>query len=118
MQEQIIVEQEDSECVFKLIVDGKIMCSARTLSYNLLLKIGTATGEEGKGYGKKLLKHIEKVAKEHNVSTMQTDDIDPCDHKAVCFFKSMGYKLRPIENDTRGLARARQTTSLLCSKNR
>jgi hypothetical protein len=54
---------------------------------------------EGKGYGKKLLSHIEKVAKEHNVTTIKTSDIDPCDHRVVSFFKSMGYRFKSIEGD-------------------
>ena len=63
MQEQIIEEQEDDEHIFKLIIDGKVMCVARTLPYEFLLKINTTIGEEGKGYGTKLLTHIEKVVR-------------------------------------------------------
>jgi GNAT superfamily N-acetyltransferase len=101
MQEQIIEEQEDGELVFKLIVDGKVMCVARTIPYSYLGKIKTTEGEEGKGYGKKLLTHIEKVAKEHDVKIMKTSDIDPCDYTAVSFFKTMGYRFKQIEGDER-----------------
>jgi GNAT superfamily N-acetyltransferase len=106
MTEQIVQEQEGDERVFKLFVDGKTVCSARTLPYSLLLNITTTKGEEGKGYGKKLLSHIEKVAKEHNVTVMKTDDIDPCNYKAVCLFKSMGYRFEQIEGDKRNFIEA------------
>ena len=32
---------------------------------------------------------------------MKTSDIDPCDYKAVCFFKSMDYEFNIIEGDER-----------------
>jgi hypothetical protein len=93
MQEQIIEEQEDDEHIFKLIIDGKVMCIARTLPYEFLLKINTPIGEEGKGYGTKLLTHIEKVVKDHNIKIMKTSDIDPCDYKATSdlTYREIGY---------------------------
>jgi GNAT superfamily N-acetyltransferase len=99
MQEQIIEEQEGDEHIFKLIIDKKIMCTARTLAYRHLEKIKTTTGEEGKGYGKKLLTYIEKVAKEHDVKVMETSDIDPYDYATVSFFKTLGYRFSPVEGD-------------------
>jgi hypothetical protein len=99
MQEQIIGRHEGDECVFELIVNEKVVSSARTEPYSLLLDIKTTEGEEGQGYAKKLLMHIEKIAKEQNAKTMKTSDIDPCDYKAICFFKSMNYVLNPIERD-------------------
>jgi len=101
MQEQIIEEQEGNERIFKLIIDGLEVCSAIILPYSLLMKIETLEKERGKGYGTKLLTHIEKVAKEHGATVMKTTDIDPCDYKTVCFFKSMGYKFNLIKGDER-----------------
>lgn len=46
-----------------------------------------------------MLNHIEKVAHEHNIRVMKTDDIDSKTPEAVAFFKSMGYKLEPISED-------------------
>jgi hypothetical protein len=99
MQEQIIERQEGDECVFELIVNEKVVSGARTEPYSLLLNVKTTEGEEGKGYAKKLLMHIEKIAREHNAKSMKTSDIDPCDYKTVCFLKSMDYILDPIEKD-------------------
>jgi len=106
MQEQITVQQEDDELVYKLIVNNKMVCGAKTESYNLLLNIKTTEGEEGKGYAKKLLTYIEKVAREHNAKTMKTDDIDPCNYRAVSLFKSMGYAFTPIVGDASGFIEA------------
>jgi len=99
MQDQITVEQEGDEFVYKLIVNDKMVCGARIEPHSLLLNIKTTEGEEGKGYAKKLLMHIEKIAREQNAKTMETSDIDPCDYKAICFFKSMNYRLDLIERD-------------------
>jgi ribosomal protein S18 acetylase RimI-like enzyme len=71
---------------------------AKTLLYSFLKEIHTAHGEKRKGYGGKLLVHIEKNAKAHGATTMKTIDIDPCNDEAVGFFRSMGYGLRSIEN--------------------
>ena len=89
--------------VFSLMVVDKEVCSARILPFSLLLNIHTAPSQEGKGYAKKLLSHIEKIAQENNAKIMQTDDIDPCDFKAVCFFKSMNYTLTPIKGNEKFL---------------
>jgi len=97
LSEQITEEIENNEHVFKLFVDGKMMCGARTLSYSLLLNITTTKGEERKGYSKKPLRHIEELAKENGVKQMKTDNIDSCSSEAVCFFKNMGYRLEPIK---------------------
>lgn len=99
MQEQITTEQEDDEFVYKLIVNDKMVCGARTESHSLLLSIKTTKGEEGRGYAKKLLTYLEKVAKEHGATEMKTDDIDPCNYVAICLFKSMGYIFTPIKGD-------------------
>jgi GNAT superfamily N-acetyltransferase len=108
MQERITEEQDGDERVFRLFVDEKMVCSARIIPYSLLLDIKTVDGEEGKGYGKKLLAHIEKVAKEHNAVSMKTDDVDPCNYRAVCLLKSMGYIFTRIEGDKGGFVEARK----------
>jgi hypothetical protein len=97
--ERIVEEVDGDNLVFRLLVNDKEACWARILPYSVLVEIQTTKGEEGKGYGKKLLTHIEKVAKEHNVMVMKTSDIDPCDYKVVSFFKNMGYRFKPIEGD-------------------
>ena len=99
MLEQIIEESENCEQVYKLVADGKMLCGARTLPYSLLLSITTTKGEEGKGYGKKLLNHIEEVAMKNDAPTMETNGIDKCDYKTVCFFKSRGYRFKPDEQN-------------------
>jgi GNAT superfamily N-acetyltransferase len=99
MKEQITEEREGDEFVYKLSVNDKMVCGARIEPYSLLSDIKTTEGEEGKGYAKKLLTHIEKIARENNAKTMETNDIDPCDYKAICFFKSMDYRLNLIEKD-------------------
>ena len=102
MKEQAIVEPDKEikgEFVFKLVVDGKEMCGARTQLYSHLLSITTIKGEEGKGYGKKLLSHIEELAKKNGAPTMMTSDIDKCAYETVCFFKSMGYRFKPDEQN-------------------
>lgn len=99
MKEQITVEQDGDEFVYKLIVNDKVVCGARIEPHSLLLNIKTTEGEEGKGYAKKLLMHIEEIARENNAKTMETSDIDPCDYKAICFFKSMDYRLNLIKKD-------------------
>lgn len=97
--EQITEEVENSERVFKLIVNGEVVSSARTLHYSFLLNIRTKEEEKRKGYGKKLLRYIEELAKENGAKEMKTDDIDSCSSEAVCFFKSMRYRLEPIKGD-------------------
>ena len=102
--ERYTEEHDGDNIVFRLMVDDKEeVCSARILPFSLLLNIHTAPSQGGKGYAKKLLSHIEKIAQENNVKAMQTSDIDPCDFKAVCFFKSLGYTLTPIKDDDKFL---------------
>jgi ribosomal protein S18 acetylase RimI-like enzyme len=90
--------EEDDEITLRLFVNGEIVSWAKTLLYSFLEEIHTAHGEKRKGYGRKLLTHIEKNAKAHGATTMKTSDIDPCNDEAVGFFRSMGYGLRSIEN--------------------
>lgn len=99
MSEQITEEPENDERVYKLIVNGKTVCCARTLPYSMLLKIETKKEEKRKGYGKKLLGYIEELARKNDAKEMKTDDIDSCSSEAVCFFRSMGYRLEPIKGD-------------------
>jgi ribosomal protein S18 acetylase RimI-like enzyme len=90
--------EEDDEITLRLFVNGEIVSWAKTLLYSFLEEIHTAHGEKRKGYGRKLLTHIEKNAKAHGATTMKTRDIDPCNDETVGFFRSMGYGLRSIEN--------------------
>ncbi len=62
----------------------------------------TAREEKRKGYGRKLLAYMEKNAKAHGATAMKTIGINPCNDEAIVFFRSMGYGLRPIENDATG----------------
>jgi GNAT superfamily N-acetyltransferase len=104
--EKIVETQEESEqddeMIFKLFVNEEIVSWAKTLLYSFLEEIHTAHVEKRKGYGRKLLAHIEKNAKAHGATTMKTGDIDPCNDEAVGFFRSMGYGLRSIENYSTG----------------
>jgi hypothetical protein len=61
--------------------------------------------EKRKGYGRKLLAHIEKNAKAHGANTMKTSEIGPCSDEAISFFISMGYELKPIVNGATGFLR-------------
>lgn len=99
MSEKITEEQDNHERVYKLLIDERVVCSARTLPYSILLRIETVKEEKGKGYGKKLLKHIEELAGKNRAITMKTSDIDKCDYETVCFFKSMGYRFKSDEQD-------------------
>jgi len=94
--------EQDDEITLRLFVNEEIVSWAKTLLYSFLKEIHTAHGEKRKGYGRKLLAHIEKNAKAYGATTMKTSDIDPCNDEAVGFFRSMGYGLRPIENDATG----------------
>jgi GNAT superfamily N-acetyltransferase len=78
---------------------------AKTLLYSYLEEIHTVHAEKRKGYGRKLLAHIEKNAKAHGATAMKTSDIEPCSDQAISFFISMGYELKPIVNDATGLIR-------------
>jgi GNAT superfamily N-acetyltransferase len=104
--EKIVETQEESEqddeITLRLFANGEIVSWAKTLLYSFLKEIHTAREEKRKGYGRKLLVCIEKNAKAHGATTMNTSGIDPCNDEAVGFFRSMGYGLRPIENDATG----------------
>jgi ribosomal protein S18 acetylase RimI-like enzyme len=104
--EEIVETQEESEqddeIILRLFADGEIVSWAKTLLYSFLEEIHTASGEKHKGYGRKLLAYMEKNAKAHGATAMKTIGIDPCNDEAIGFFRSMGYRLRPIENDATG----------------
>ena len=95
MQEE---SEEDDEMIFKLFVNEKLVAWAKTLLYSFLEDIHTANVEKRKGYGRKLLVHIEKNAKAHGATTMKTSEIDSSNDGAIGFFRSMGYGLRSIEH--------------------
>jgi ribosomal protein S18 acetylase RimI-like enzyme len=95
MQEE---SEEDDEMIFKLFVNEKLMAWAKTLLYSSLKDIHTANVEKRKGYGRKLLVHIEKNAKAHGATTMKTSEIDSSNDGAIGFLRSMGYRLRSIEH--------------------
>ena len=88
--------EEDDEITFTLFVDGKIVSWAKTLLYSYLEEIHTARTEKRKGYGRKLLSHIEKIAKAHGATAMKLSYYDSCSVEAASFFRSMGYQLKPI----------------------
>jgi ribosomal protein S18 acetylase RimI-like enzyme len=94
--------EEDDEITLRLFADGEIVSWAKTLLYGFLEEIHTAHGEKRKGYGRKLLVHIEKIAEAHGAATMKTSYIDSCSDEAVGFFRSMGYELKPIVNGVTG----------------
>jgi GNAT superfamily N-acetyltransferase len=54
-------------------------------------------GEKRRGYGRKLLAHIEKAAMEHGATAMKACFAVSCSGEAVGFFRSMGYWLASIE---------------------
>ncbi len=91
--------EEDDEVTFRFFVNGEIVSWAKTLLYSYLKEIHTAIGEKHKGYCRKLVSHIEKIAKAHGATTMKTGYNDSCSDEAAGFFRSMGYGLKPIEND-------------------
>lgn len=104
--EKIVETQEESEendeITFMLFADGKIVSWAKTLLYSYLEEIHTARMEKRKGFGRKLLAYMEKNAKAHGATTMETSDFDPCDDEAISFFKSMCYELNPLVNGAKG----------------
>ena len=104
--EKIVETQEESEqddeITLRLFVNEEIVSWAKTLLYSFLKEIHTARKEKRKGYGRKLLAYIEKNAKAYGATTMNTSGIDPCNDEAIGFFRSMGYGLRPIEDDATG----------------
>jgi len=87
----------------RLFADGEIVSWAKTLLYSFLEEIHTAHAEKRKGYGRKLIVHIEKNAKAHGATAMKTSDIDPCNDEAIGFFMRMDYELKPSVNDASGL---------------
>jgi GNAT superfamily N-acetyltransferase len=95
MQEE---SEEDDEMIFKLFVNEKLVAWAKTLLYSFLEDIHTANVEKRKGYGRKLLAHIEKNAKAHGATTMKTSEIDSSNDGAIGFLRSKGYGLRSIEH--------------------
>lgn len=100
-KEEIIETQEESEdddeITFKLFVNGEIVSWAKTLLYSCLKEIHTAVGEKRKGYGGKLLSHIEKTAAAHGATAMKACFAVSCSGEAMGFFRSVGYWLAPIE---------------------
>ena len=104
--EKIVETQEESEqddeITLRLFADKEIASWAKTILYSFLEEIHTAREEKRKGYGRKLLAYIEKNAKAHGATTMNTSGIDPCNDEAIVFFRSMSYRLRPNENDATG----------------
>lgn len=101
--------KEDDEIVFELFVNGELVSSVRILQYSFLGTIWTIAKERRKGYGKTLLLHIEKIAKKHNVTSIETTNIDPYDKGAISFFRDMHYTLEVIENDRNGFLKGRKT---------
>lgn len=79
-------------------VNGEIVSWAKTILYSYLEEIHTAIGEKRKGYGRKMLSQLEKIAKVHGATTMKICYYDSCSDEALGFFRSMGYGLKPIEN--------------------
>jgi hypothetical protein len=108
--EQIVETQEESEkddeIIFTLFVDGKIVSWAKTLLYNCLEEIHTASKEKRKGYATKLLSHIEKIAKAHGATNMKTAHYYSCSDEEAGFFRSMDYGLtRIMRQDFNGYQR-------------
>jgi len=94
--------EEDEELIFALLVNKRLVSWAKTSLYSFLKEIHTAHAEKHKGYGRKLIAHIEKTAKAHGAIIMKTGGVNSGNCEAVGFFRSMGYGLRPIENDASG----------------
>jgi GNAT superfamily N-acetyltransferase len=89
--------EEDDELIFRFFVNGEIVSWAKTQLYSNLEEIHTAIGEKHKGYGTKLLSHIEKNAKAHGATAMKIYYNDSCSDEAAGFFRSMGYGLQPLK---------------------
>ena len=99
-----IEEQPDGDnLVFRLMIDKREVCTAKIVPYSILLDIQTSSGEEGKSYAKKLLAYIEKTVRDHNAVGLTTAGIDACNFSAVCFLKSMGYRLSPLNGQGNSL---------------
>jgi GNAT superfamily N-acetyltransferase len=101
MDEKIVEMQEESEegdeIIFTLFVNGQIVSWAKTLLYSNLEEIHTARMERRKGFGRKLLAHLEKNAEAHRAIMMKME-FDESFSDANGFFRSMGYRLKPVEN--------------------
>jgi GNAT superfamily N-acetyltransferase len=89
------VQQENGETVYMMLVNGKVVCTARTLA-NTLETIGTVGNERKKGYATAMLQHIEDEARRKGVKKFSAHDILPDDEKAVNFFKKNGYTLTRV----------------------
>jgi GNAT superfamily N-acetyltransferase len=104
--EKIVETQEESEqdgeIILRLLRMAKLFLGLKPYCTVFLEEIHTAREEKRKGYGRKLLAYIEKNAKAHSATTMKTSSIDPCNDEAIVFFRSMNYRLRPIENNATG----------------
>jgi len=92
--------EDDDEITFKLFVDGEVVSWAKTLLYSYFKEIHTAVGIKRRGYGGKLLSHIEKTAAAYGATSMKACFAVSCGGEAVGFFRSMGYRLEPIEAET------------------
>ena len=92
-------KSENNEHVFELVVDEKLVCTAKTLGYELLETIDCIPSERRRKHAMKLLTYIHEVARQNSVKTIRTSDIDSRDVAAVCFFKSMGYTLEPLDSN-------------------
>jgi hypothetical protein len=61
--------------IYRLLVNGKVVSTARTLD-GLLLTIGTVSDDRKKGYATRLLHHIEEEASHKGAKKFHTSDID------------------------------------------
>jgi GNAT superfamily N-acetyltransferase len=89
----IRVRQEDDEQVFELSVGGEVVCTVRTCAHRLV-KIITVSELRGKGYGTKLLQHVEEEERQNGARIFDTTDINSTDNAVVSFFKKNGYTNR------------------------
>ncbi len=91
--------EDDDEVTFRLFVNGEIVSWAKTLLYSYLKEIHTAALEKRKGYGGKLLSHIEKTAVECGATALNACFAVSYSGEAVGFFRSRGYWLKPIDDE-------------------
>ncbi len=98
--------EEDDELIFTFFFKDEIVSWAKTQLYSYLKEIHTAIGKKRKGYGRKLLFHIEKTAKEHGATTMKARYDECCSDEAAGFFRDMRYVLKPVESDSPGFLEA------------
>jgi GNAT superfamily N-acetyltransferase len=92
------VRQQNGESIYELLIEGKVVCTTRTCAYTVV-KIITILEERRKGYGTKLLGHVEEMERKNGTKILDITDIDPADVAAVSFFKKNGYHLAPIPGD-------------------